>query len=63
MLDRLGLLTVRVLVADLPPEVAVMVVVPEATPVARPVALMVAAAGLLLDQVTDEVQFALVLLE
>jgi hypothetical protein len=63
MLDSGGLLTVRLPVADLPPEVAVMVEVPAATPVARPDPLIVAAAVLLLDQVTDEVQFELVLLE
>ena len=55
--------TVRVLVADLPPEVAVMVEEPAATPVARPVPLIVAAAVLLLDQVTVALQFELVLLE
>ena len=55
--------TVRVLVADLLPEVALMVEVPAATPVARPDPLMVAAAGLLLDQVTVALQFELVLLE
>jgi hypothetical protein len=55
--------TVRVLVALVLPEVAVMVEVPAATPVASPVPLMVAAAVLLLDQVTDEVQFEFVLLE
>jgi hypothetical protein len=57
MLDRVGLSTVRLLVADLPPEVAVMVEEPAATPVARPEALMVAAAVLLLDHVTVALQF------
>ncbi len=63
MLVRVGLDTVRELVPLTDPEVAVMVVVPDATPVARPLAAMVAVAGLLLDQVTVEVQFDVVLLE
>jgi hypothetical protein len=63
MLDRAGLSTVRLLVADLPPEVAVMVDEPAATPVARPEAVIFAAAVSLLVQVTDEVQFELVLFE
>lgn len=49
MLTRLGLLTVRVLVADKPPELALMIAFPEATPAARPLLLTVANAGLLLD--------------
>jgi hypothetical protein len=53
--------TVRVLVALVLPEVAVMVDEPAATPVASPVALMVAAALLLLDQVTVALQFDVVL--
>jgi hypothetical protein len=40
-----------------------MVEAPTATPVAMPALLTVAAAVLLLDQVTVEVQFELVLLE
>jgi hypothetical protein len=63
MLDRAGLSTVRLLVADLPPEVAVMVDEPAATPVARPEGVIFAAAVSLLVQVTDEVQFELVLFE
>ena len=58
-----ALVTVRTLVALVLPEVAVMVDEPAATPVASPVELMVAAAVLLLVQVTDEEQFELVLLE
>jgi hypothetical protein len=53
--------TVRALVDLVLPEVAVMVDDPAATPVARPALLMVAAAVLLLVQVTDEEQFELVL--
>jgi hypothetical protein len=63
MLVRVGLLTVSELVPLTDPELAVMIVVPDATPVARPLAAMVAMAGLLLDQVTVEVQFAVVLFE
>lgn len=63
MLVRVGLLTVSELVPFTDPEVAVMIVVPDATPVARPLAAMVAMDGLLLDQVTVEVQFAVVLFE
>jgi hypothetical protein len=61
MLESAGLLTVRAAVADRLPEVAVMVDDPAATPVARPARLMVAAAVLLLVQVTEEEQFELVL--
>ena len=53
--------TVRTLVALVLPEVAVMVDVPAATPVVSPEELTVAAAVLLLVQVTDEEQFELVL--
>jgi hypothetical protein len=54
--------TVITLVAEMVPEVAVMVDVPAATPVTRPAALTVAAAVLLLDQVTVVEQLELVLL-
>src|SRR3954470_21227102 len=47
-----GTVTVRVLVADLPSLVAVIVAGPAATPVTRPVAFTVATAVLELDQVT-----------
>ena len=57
-----ALVTVRTLVADMVPEVAVMVEVPAATPVARPVLDTVAIAVLLLDHVTVEEQLELVLL-
>ena len=60
---RAGLETVSVPVPETEPEVALMVAVPTATPVARPFEAMVAAAVLLLDQVTVEVQLELVLLE
>lgn len=62
MLVRVALVTVSTLVADMLPETAVMVDDPAATPVASPVLETVAAAVLLLDQVTVEVQFAVVLL-
>jgi hypothetical protein len=62
MLVKVALVTVRALVADTLPETAVMVEVPAATPVARPALETVAAAVLLLDQVTVEEQLALVLL-
>ena len=63
--DSVGvaLVTVRAAVPEMLPEVALMVDEPAATPIARPATEMVAAAGLLLDQVTDEVQFEVVLLE
>jgi hypothetical protein len=60
---RVLLVTVKALVAEMLPEVAVMVEVPAATPVAIPALVIVAVAVLLLDQVTVEVQLALVLLE
>jgi hypothetical protein len=60
MLLSEGLVTVRVLVPVTPPEPAVMVAVPAATPVATPAEVMVAAAVLLLDQVTVVVQVELV---
>ena len=62
MLFRVAVVTVRMLVPDTLPEVAVMVEVPAATPIARPVLDTVAAAMLLLDQVTVEEQLAVVLL-
>jgi hypothetical protein len=48
--------TVSVPEPEIEPDVAVMLTVPAATPVARPEALMVASALLLLDQVTVDVQ-------
>jgi len=60
---RVLLVTVKALVAEMLPEVAVMVEVPAATPVAIPALEIVAVAVLLLDQVTVDVQLALVLLE
>lgn len=63
MLLRAGLVTVSAPVPETEPDVALMVVVPEATPVARPFEAMVAAAALLLDQVTVEEQFEVVLFE
>jgi len=59
----MALLTVRVALPDTLPEVALMVVVPAATPVARPPLEMVAVAVLLLDQVTVVVQLDVELLE
>ena len=63
MLVRAGLMTVSALVVDVLPEVAVMVVDPTATPVARPALLMVAMEALLLDHVTVDVQGELVAFE
>lgn len=63
MLVRAGLVTLSVPVPETEPEVALMVAVPTATPVARPFEAMVAAAVLLLDQVTAEEQLDVVLLE
>jgi hypothetical protein len=60
---RVGLLTVSALLPVMLPETALMVAVPAATPLARPAALMVATAGLGLDQATVAVQLELVLLE
>ena len=60
---RAGLITVRTLVVDVLPEVAVMVAEPTATPVARPALLMVATDALLLDHVTVDVQGELVAFE
>jgi hypothetical protein len=55
--------TVKLPLPVMPPEVAVTVVVPVATAVAKPADVIVAAAVLLLDQVTDEVQLEVVPLE
>jgi hypothetical protein len=63
MLVSVGAVTVSAPVAERLPEVALIVEVPAATPVAMPALLTVAAAVLLLDQVTVDVQFELVLLE
>ena len=60
---RAGLVTVSVPVPETEPDVALMVDVPTATPVARPFDAMVAAAVLLLDQVTVDEQLDVVLLE
>jgi hypothetical protein len=63
--DSVGvaLVTVSAAVPEILPDVAVMVDEPAATPVARPALEIVAAAVLLLDQVTVEVQFEVVLFE
>jgi hypothetical protein len=58
-----ALVTVSAAVPEILPDVAVMVDEPAATPVARPALEIVAAAVLLLDQVTVEVQFEVVLFE
>ena len=63
MLAKDAAVTVRTLVPETAPEVALMVEVPAATPVATPALEIVAAAVLLLDQVTVEEQFEVVLLE
>jgi hypothetical protein len=63
MLVRAGLITVRTLVVDVLPEVAVMVADPTATPVASPALLTVAMEALLLDHVTVDVQGELVAFE
>ena len=60
MLLREGLVTVSTLVPVTPPEPAVIVAVPAATPVATPAEEMVAMAELLLVQVTVVVQVELV---
>jgi hypothetical protein len=62
MLERLGLVTVSAAEPETPFNVTAMVALPADTPVASPVAATVAAAVLLLDHVTVEVQFAVVLL-
>jgi hypothetical protein len=63
MLVNVAAVTVRALVPETLPEVALMVEDPAATPVATPAPVIVAAAVLLLDHVTVEVQLPLVLLE
>lgn len=63
MLVSVGLVTVKVPVPDVVPEFAAMVEVPAATPAAKPVFAIVAAARFELDQVTVDVQLLLVLLE
>ena len=55
--------TLTVLVADCPPEVAVITVVPAATPETTPAPLTVAVAGVLLDQEMVDEQLEFVLLE
>ena len=60
---RVGLVTVMAADPETPFKVAVMFAFPAATPVARPLPATVAAAILLLDQVTVEVQFEVVLFE
>ena len=55
--------TVRVVEAERPPDDAVIVVVPEATAVARPVAAIVATLLLDDDQATDAVRSCVVLSE
>jgi hypothetical protein len=63
MLVKDAAVTVRTPDPEAAPEVALMVEVPAATPVATPAFEMVAAAGLLLDQITVEEQLDVVLLE
>lgn len=63
MLVNEAAVMVRTLDPETDPEVALMVEEPAATPVATPVLETVAAAVLLLDQVTVEEQLELVLLE
>ena len=63
MLVNEAAVTVRAPDPETAPEVALMVEVPAATPVATPAPETVAAAVLLLDQVTVEEQLELVLLE
>ncbi len=58
-----GALTVRAALPEMLPDVAVIVDEPAAMAVANPAAEMVAAPVLLLDQVTVEVQFEVVLFE
>ena len=60
---RVGLVTVSTPLPVTLPETALMVALPAATALAKPVLLTVATAGLLLDQVTVAVQSELVLLE
>jgi hypothetical protein len=58
-----GAVTVSAAVPETLPELAVIVDEPAATPVARPALEMLAVAVLLLDHVTVEVQFDVVLFE
>jgi hypothetical protein len=58
-----GAVTVSAAVPETLPELAVIVDEPAATPVARPALEMLAVAPLLLDHVTVEVQFDVVLFE
>jgi hypothetical protein len=58
-----GLVTASMPLLVMLPESALMVAAPAATPLARPVAPMVATAGLVLDQATVAVQSELVLFE
>ena len=60
---NVGLVTVRTPLPVTPPETALMVALPAATALTMPELLIVATAGLLLDQVTVVVQSELVLLE
>ncbi len=63
MLVTVGPVTVRVADAEVLPEVAKMLALPAATPVASPALLIVAAARLLLDHATVDEQLEVVLLE
>ena len=58
-----GLVMVRTALPVMLPEAALMVALPGATARARPVLLMAATAGLVLDHVTAAVQSALLLFE
>jgi len=60
---RVGLVTVRTLLPEMLPEVALMVALPAATALARPALPIFATAVLLLDQVTVAVQLEVVLFE
>jgi hypothetical protein len=60
---RVALVTVSTPLPVMLPENAFIVAVPATTPLASPLAAMVATAGLLLDHVTVAAQFELVLFE
>jgi len=60
---RVGLVTVRAALPFMLPEVALMVALPAATALARPLLEIFATAVSLLDQVTFDVQTELVLFE
>ena len=60
MLTRVAALTVRVVLPLTSPSVAPMLLVPTASPVARPPALMVATAGVAEAQPTEPVRSAVV---